>query len=90
MGWIVLDHQLALFSHWFGHYQQRILDTLETLFEDQCLRQLERLEVRCQEAATHFEETAQRDDEQVEREQWMREQIHADLARGRAGRWTGR
>ncbi|QDG50718.1 hypothetical protein FIV42_08240 [Persicimonas caeni] len=48
-GWVVLDHQLILFLHWFRTYQRRVVATLESRFDEGCLRQLRRLEGRCEE-----------------------------------------
>ena len=55
VGWIVLDHQIALFSNWFGQYQKRIADTVQTLFQDQCLRQYQRLESLCAQGIEELE-----------------------------------
>lgn len=48
-GWFVLDHQLILFLHWFRTYQQRVLITFQTRFEDGCVRQINQLKLRCEE-----------------------------------------
>jgi Kef-type K+ transport system membrane component KefB len=48
-GWVVLDHQLILFLHWFRTYQQRIVTTLETRFDDGLVRRLRQLRSRCEE-----------------------------------------
>jgi|GEM_PF-245520 len=58
VGWIVLDHQLALFSTWFGQYQKRIVDTVQTLFQDQCLRQYQRMEKLCEAGIEELEAPA--------------------------------
>ncbi|AWV90407.1 cation:proton antiporter [Bradymonas sediminis] len=51
-GWIVLDHQLILFLHWFRTYQQRVLITFQTRFEDGCVRQIKQLKLRCEDRPT--------------------------------------
>ena len=73
-GWIVLDHQLFLFGHWFVQYEQRVLDTLRNLFEQQCLQYLERLERKCEQGVELFE--AREDTEkETEWEAWHRREI---------------
>lgn len=47
-GWFALDHQLILFLHWFRTYQQRVLITFQTRFEDGCVRQIHQLKLRCE------------------------------------------
>lgn len=47
VGWIVMDHQLTLFLSWYHDYQRRIMDTLNTLFRDQTMRQFERMQTQC-------------------------------------------
>lgn len=78
VGWIVLDHQLALFSHWFGHYQQRIVDTLDTLFHEQSLSQIQKIESQC---TNKLEEIAQLDEDDAlptldEWRVWLTTQMH--------------
>lgn len=75
IGWIVLDHQLALFSHWFGNYQARIAGTLDTFFGEQCSRQLERLRSRCEEGITLAEEIARDEAEPISWETWLDEEL---------------
>ena len=58
VGWIVLDHQISLFSTWFGQYQKRIADTVQTLFQDQCLRQYQRMEKLCEAGIEELEAPA--------------------------------
>ncbi len=49
-GWILVDHQLVVFLHWFRTYQQRILSTLESRFEQTCVDQLQELKRVCEQA----------------------------------------
>lgn len=77
VGWIVLDHQLALFSNWFGHYQTRITDTLHNLFKEQSLKQLERMEKLCELA---IEEAEQDPEAETRWDDWLEREL-APLAR---------
>ncbi|MFW6057498.1 MAG: hypothetical protein ACOC9W_01450, partial [Persicimonas sp.] len=55
-GWILVDHQLVVFLHWFRTYQQRILSTLDSRFEQTCVDQLHELERVCEQALERGEE----------------------------------
>ncbi len=79
IGWLVLDHQLVIFTHWFDVYRQRISDTMHGLFHDQCMRQLERLEQRCLEGAdvlAHEDIDPSTPEHEIAWTKWMRRELH--------------
>lgn len=45
-GWIVVEHQLVMFSHWFADYQNTVLRSAGTMILDPCQRQIEALSRR--------------------------------------------
>jgi len=83
-GWFVLDHQLILFLHWFRTYQQRVLITFQTRFEDGCVRQIHQLKLRCEQrpdAATGEETDAAQPP--VDWPHWYNTQINPALENAR-------
>lgn len=62
IGWIVVDHQLALFTNWFGHYQQRIIESPTSFFEEKYIRQLRTISKRSADALARLDELEEGDD----------------------------
>ncbi len=77
VGWIVLEHQLALFTNWFGHYQKRIIDSHTSFFEEKYSRQLRTMAQRSQDALDRFRDPE--DDFQPDWTEWYRKEIFPTL-----------
>lgn len=90
-GWIVLDHQLILFIHWFRTYQQRLLITFQTRFQDGCIRQIGRLQARLAERPEAADALAEGADNGTKEERsaevdwagWYRSQLDPALENAR-------
>ncbi|MFW5966293.1 MAG: cation:proton antiporter [Persicimonas sp.] len=49
-GWIRLDHQMVTFLQWYRRYQQRIIATVDTRFEQICVARLKQVRAHLEEA----------------------------------------
>ncbi len=81
IGWIVVDHQLALFSNWFAHYQQRIIENPTSFFEEKYIRQLRTVARRSAEALERLgqmpedDPDAQKGELPIAWEEWYRKEV---------------
>ena len=81
IGWIITDHQLALFTSWFDHYQRRIIEAPTSFFEDKVARPLRAIEERSQSALNQLEEPPPSSPEEAEKawRAWYRTEVYPSI-----------